>query len=675
MPDRCNADSDAFVASPLDSIAIDTLRFLAVDMVERANSGHPGAPMGQAAAAYLLWRHFLRFDPSAPQWMNRDRFVLSCGHASALLYGLLHLAGYDLSIEELQNFRQLGSKTPGHPEYGHTAGVETTTGPLGQGLATAVGMALAERLLAERFNTAEHAIFDNRTWVLASDGDIQEGIASEASSLAGHLELGKLNVIYDANQITIDGPLSMSMSEDVCARYQAYGWHTTEVEDGNDLEALHRAYAAACSETERPSLIKVRTIIGYGSPNKADSSKSHGAPLGTEEVELTKTRLGWPTEPPFRVPTESREAFRKAAERGRQAHNEWQAHKEQWAAAEPERAAELERRAAGTLPEKWHEALPEVAAGEKLASRKSSGAVLAALEEPLPELIGGSADLTGSNNTYLPGSGDYKAGQPARNFRWGIREHAMGAAMNGMALSGLIRPFGGTFLIFADYLRPALRLSALMGVPVTWVFTHDSIFLGEDGPTHQPIAALAALRAIPNLVVLRPADATETAGAWKVALERTSGPTAIALTRQGLPTLSAPAAEVHAGVARGAWIAHEPESEPTGILLATGSEVALAISTAQQLATEGEAVRVVSMPSWELFEDQDQAYRDQVLPPQLTRRLAIEAACPLGWDRYTGPTGAIQAIDGFGASAPASDLAESYGFTPEAVKETWSKLS
>ncbi|HUP21818.1 MAG TPA: transketolase [Thermoanaerobaculia bacterium] len=664
MPPRDTAATTA----DLDHLAISALRFLAVDMVEAAKSGHPGAPLGQAPMAYLLFARHLHFDPASPEWPNRDRFVLSCGHASALLYGLLHLAGYDLPMAELRRFRQLGSKTPGHPEHGLAPGVETTTGPLGQGLGNAVGMALAEQLLAHRFNREGFALFDHRVWVLASDGDLMEGVASEASSLAGHLRLGKLNVLYDSNRITIEGSTDLAFTEDVVARYRAYGWHTTEVEDGNDLDALDAAMRAAAAETARPSLILVHTHIGYGSPNKQDSEESHGAPLGAEEARATKEALGWPVEPPFLVPDQARLAFAHARDRGEAERQAWERLLKRYAAAHPELAGELARRRARALPDAFADLLPSFEPGKGMATRQASGTVLNALRDHLPELVGGSADLAGSNNTLLDGEGDFRAGEPGRNLRYGVREHAMGAAMNGMALSGLLRPYGGTFLIFSDYMRPSVRLAALMGQPAIYVFTHDSIFLGEDGPTHQPISQLQALRAIPNLVVLRPADANETAAAWAVALERTTGPTALALTRHKVPVLEGTRELAAEGVRRGAYVLRDaPEGAPAVLLLATGSEVSLAVSAHEALAERGVASRVVSMPSWELFARQDALYRESVLPRAVRKRLAIEAASPFGWHRWVGDEGDVLGVERFGASAPWEDLAKEYGFTVENV--------
>ena len=653
-----------------DELAINTLRFLAVDMVEKANSGHPGAPMGQAAMAYNLWTRYLRFAPERPDWPNRDRFVLSCGHASALLYALLHLAGYEMSLDDLRDFRQLGSITPGHPEHGLAPGVETTTGPLGQGLGNAVGMAVAQRLLAARFNRQGYPLFDHRTFVFASDGDLMEGVASEASSLAGHLELGRLIVFYDDNEISIDGPTSLAFSEDVPKRYEAYGWQVQRVEDGNDLAALTAATDAALADEDRPSLIAVRTHIGYGSPGKQDSSAAHGAPLGPDEVAATKQNLGWPEEPTFHVPDAARAAFEEAASRGAERAGEWDRLLAAYRGDHPEEAAELDRRLALGLPDGWQLELPGFRPEDgPLATRKASGRALAAIGPGLPELVGGSADLTPSNNTYQDGAGDFAAGEPGgKNFFFGVREHAMGALMNGMALSGLLRPYGGTFLIFSDYMRPAIRLAALMEQPVIYVFTHDSIFLGEDGPTHQPVSQLTSLRAIPNLTVIRPGDANETSVAWHVALERREGPTALVLSRQKLPVQAATAKKSGEGVQRGGYVLADPEEGPAkAILIASGSELGLAMAAHRQLAEEGLPTRVVSLPSWELFDLQGPAYKSRVLPAKIGKRIALEAGNPLGWERYVGRKGVILGVDRFGASAPAADLADEYLLTVEEV--------
>ena len=651
--------------------AINTLRFLAVDMVEKANSGHPGAPMGLAPLAYLLWSRHLRHDPAHPDWPDRDRFVLSCGHASALLYGLLHLAGYeDMTMAELQSFRQLGSRTAGHPEHGHAAGIETTTGPLGQGLANAVGMAIAQAHLGARFNREGYPLFDHRIWVLASDGDIMEGVTSEASSMAGHFGLGSLKVFYDDNEISIDGSTSLTFSEEVGKRYESYGWFVQRVEDGNDLEALERATAAAAAEHDRPSLVIVRTHIGYGAPTKQDTAAAHGSPLGAEESAAAKDNLGWPREPTFHVPEGVRELFAPARERGARERQDWEAKVARYGEDFPREAEDLNARLSGRLPEGWRDALPEFRPEDgPLATRKASGKVLTALAERVPALLGGSADLAGSNNTFLPGEAVFSAATPeGRNFHFGVREHAMGSAMNGMALSKLLIPYGGTFLIFSDYQRPVIRLAALMKQKVIHVLTHDSIFLGEDGPTHQPISQLLSLRSIPGMTVLRPADANETAQAWRLALELPDRPVALALTRQKLPILEETARLAADGVPRGAYVLADAEGgAPDLILIASGSEVALALEARGRLAEEGLRARVVSMPSWDLFDAQSKEYRDQVLPPKVPKRLALEAGSPLGWHKYVGDAGTVHGMEGFGASAPAADLAAEFGFTVDNV--------
>ncbi len=656
-------------AEQIDQLAINTVRFLAVDMVEAAKSGHPGAPLGQAPLGTLLFTRVLRHDPADPAWPDRDRFVLSCGHASALLYALLHLSGYDLPLDELRRFRQLGSKTPGHPEHGHTAGVETTTGPLGQGLANAVGMAIAREHLAARFNRPGFELFTHRIWVIASDGDLMEGVASEASSLAGHQGLGGLKVFWDDNRISIDGPTSLAFTEDVGKRYEAYGWQVLRVADGNDLEALAAAVRAAEAETGRPTLVVVRTSIGYGSP-KQDSAGAHGEPLGAEAARATREKLGWPAEGTFLVPEGARAPFRAAAEAGARQSAAWRELRARYQEAHPAEGAELVRRLAGSLPDGWQRALPAFKPEDgSFATRQTSGKVLNALAKVLPELLGGSADLAGSNNTTLAGEPAFtRENRAGRNFHFGVREHAMGSALNGMALSGLLRPYGGTFLIFSDYMRPAIRLAGLMGLPVIYVFTHDSIFLGEDGPTHQPVSQLLSLRSIPDLVTLRPADGNETAAAWRIALERRRGPTALVLTRQKLPTLAQTVTAATSGVPRGAYVLEEaPGGAPTALLLATGSEVALALEAQKALATEGIAVRVVSFPSWELFAAQDTAYRDTVLPPAVTKRLAIEAATPIGWHRWVGLEGEVLGQESYGASAPQPDVARHFSYTVEEV--------
>lgn len=658
-----------------DALAIGTLRFLAVDMVEAAKSGHPGAPLGLAPLAHLLWSRHLRFDPEDPAWPDRDRFVLSCGHASALLYGLLHLAGYDLPIAELERFRQLGSKTPGHPEHGHTPGVETTTGPLGQGFANAIGMAFAQRMLSARFDRPDLPLFEHRVWVVVSDGDLMEGVASEAASLAGHHALDRLKVFWDDNRISIDGPTELAFSERVEQRFAAYGWRTLRVEDGNDLEALEAAIATAEAESGRPVFVAVRTEIGYGSP-KQGTAEVHGAPLGAEAARATRRALGWPEEPRFHVPEGAREPYLEAARRGTAARAVWRGRLERLRAEDPGRARELERRLAGELPEDLFEALPRFAPADGgLATRAASGKAINALAPRLPELVGGSADLSESNLTTIHGEAVFSPTAPAgRNLHYGVREHAMGSIANGLALSGLLRPFVGTFLIFSDYMRPAIRLAALMAQPVIYVFTHDSIFLGEDGPTHQPVSQLASLRSIPGLVVLRPADANETVAAWRVALERRDGPSALVLTRQKLPTLAETAERAAAGVGRGAYLAWESAAEGHELLLiATGSEVAPTLAAARRLAADGRRLRVVSMPSWELFARQTPEYRDALLPAG-PPRLAVEAATSFGWERWVGPGGAMHCIDRFGASAPAEALVETFGFGVEGVAARAARL-
>lgn len=651
----------------LEERCINTLRFLAVDAVERAKSGHPGAPMGAAPMAYVLWTKFLRHHPRNPQWPDRDRFVLSMGHASMLLYGLLHLTGYDLSLEDIQNFRQWGSPTPGHPEYDPHRGVETTTGPLGQGFGNAVGMAIAEAFLAARYNRPGHTIVDHYTYVMASDGDLMEGVGAEAASLAGHLGLGKLIVLYDSNRITIDGPTDLAFTEDVAKRFEAYGWHVQRVEDGNDLRAIEAAIAAARGERNRPSLILVSTHIGYGSP-KQDSASAHGEPLGPEAVEAAKRNLGWPLEPPFFIPQDVLQHFREALSRGQAWEAQWRQRFEAWREEFPDLAEEWEWGQRWSLPPGWERHLPTFSGGA-MATRDASGKVLNALAPHVPYLLGGSADLTPSNKTYLEGFGDFARGEYGnRNLHFGVREHAMGAILNGMVLHKGVVAFGGTFLVFSDYMRPTLRLAAMMGIPVRYVFTHDSIGLGEDGPTHQPIEQLPSLRAIPNLVVLRPADANETAEAWRVALKRTEGPTALLLTRQKVPVLDRERYPLREGVPRGAYILQEASSgHPRLLLIATGSEVHLALAARERLEAQGIPTRVVSMPSWELFAQQPLDYRQWVLPPSVPHRLAIEAAMPLGWERWVGEKGSVLGLHRFGASAPGEVAMERLGFSVENV--------
>ncbi len=596
--------------------------------------------------------------------------MLSCGHASALIYALLHLSGYDLPLDELKNFRRLGSKTPGHPEHGLTPGVETTTGPLGQGISTAVGMAIAREKLAAEFNRDGLPLFDYRTWVFASDGDLMEGIASEACSLAGHLKLGSLKVFWDDNRISIDGSTELSFSEDVGKRFEAYGWNVLRVEDGNDLSELDKAAKLAAQESERPTLVAVRTHIGFGSPNKQDSSSAHGSPLGRTEVELTKKALGWPLDPAFHIPEEAGEAFSKTVARGKRLEAEWKAIRQSHRERHAEQASELDRRLESRLAQGWESSLPTFAPEDgPIATRKASGVVLNALAPVFPEFITGSADLTGSVDTYLADDGDFSASdRRARNFRFGVREHAMGAILNGLTLSKAFIPYAGTFLVFSDYMRASVRLAALMEIGSIFVFTHDSIFLGEDGPTHQPEGHLASLRAIPQLTVLRPADANEVAAAWAVAIENRNRPTAIILTRQKLPIFELTAARARDGLSRGGYVLSDaPGGLPRGVFIATGSEVATAVAAQALLLEEGVETRVVSLPSWDLFEAQSPEYRDSVLPSSLAARVSVEAGCSLGWHRWVGDRGAIVALDRFGASAPAADLAEPFGFTAENV--------
>ncbi|MCZ6832780.1 MAG: transketolase [Acidobacteria bacterium] len=656
----------AFTFTDTDELCIKTLRTLAMDAVQKANSGHPGAPMGLAVVGQVLWSRFLKFDPRHPHWPDRDRFVLSCGHASLLLYGLLHLSGYDLSLDDLKNFRQWGSRTPGHPERGETPGVEATTGPLGQGLGNAVGMALGERMLASRFNGRNRQVVDHRTWVLVSDGDLMEGVAAEASSLAGHLGLDRLCVIYDDNKITIDGPTHLSFSEDVMARYAALGWHVQAV-DGMDPYAVATALEAAVAESDRPSLIAARTRIGFGSPAKEGTSSAHGAPLGEEEVRATKEAYGWDPQAQFLVPEGAAAPLTERAAAGATLHAAWQTRMEEMRQHDAPAASEWDRRQASDLPAGWEDHLPVFTreTGD-LATRAASGKVLAALAPALPELVGGSADLAGSNNTHIPDSSDVAAGEyGGRILHFGVREHAMGALMNGMNLHGGLRPFGATFLIFSDYARPAIRLAALSRLPAIWVFTHDSIGLGEDGPTHQPVEHLASLRAMPNLHVIRPADANETAAAWRVALTRRDGPTALVLSRQKLPLLEGEGSTPAGGLARGAYILAEAEGgSPDLILMASGSEVALVLAARDLLQDDGIPTRVVSFPCWELFAGQPESYREEVLPSAVTARLAVEAGASLGWDRWVGWAGACVTLDRFGASAPGPVLFEKFGFVP-----------
>jgi transketolase len=653
----------------LDRLSINTIRFLAADAVQRAKSGHPGLPMGAAAMAYVLWTRVLRHDPADPRWPDRDRFVLSAGHGSMLLYALLHLTGYDLPLEEIRRFRQWGSRTPGHPEFGLTPGVEATTGPLGQGIANAVGMAIAERQLAAQFNRPGHEIVDHHTYAICSDGDLMEGVAAEAVSLAGHLGLGRLILLYDDNLISLAGKAALSFSEDVARRFEGYGWHTLAVPDGNDLAAIDKAIRDARAETERPSLVAVRTVIGYGAPRKQGTHEAHGEPLGDEELAAAKQALGWPAQPALLIPEAALAHFREARARGARWRAEWQERVQAHAAAHPDLAARWREAVAGTLTPGWDADLPSFPPATPVATRDASGAVLAAVSPRLPRLVGGDADLAPSTKTFVKSAGSFLRGQPGgRHLHFGVREHAMGAIANGIAYHGGLFVFCGTFFVFSDYMRPAVRLAALSELPVVYVWTHDSIAVGEDGPTHQPVEHLASLRAMPNLVVIRPADAAETVVAWRVALERRHGPTALVLTRQKLPVLDrAPQASAE-GAARGAYVlADPPGGSPELILIGTGSEVALAVAARAELEKRGVATRVVSMPSWELFAAQPTTYREAVLPPAIGARLAVEAGASLGWERWTGPAGGIVALDRFGASAPGEVNLRELGFTVEHV--------
>ncbi|ALC15138.1 transketolase [Desulfuromonas soudanensis] len=645
--------------------AIDTIRLLAADAVEAANSGHPGTPMEAAPIAYLLYSRHLRHNPQNPRWPGRDRFLLSCGHASALLYSILHLTGYDLSLEDLQRFRQIGSLTPGHPEYGHTPGVETTTGPLGQGFAVGVGMAMGSRFLSAEVDSG---LFDYRIYALCSDGDLMEGVASEAASLAGHLRLGNLIYLYLDNRITIEGGTDLSFSEEVATRFLAYGWQVQHVE-GENLPEIDGALEAAKGDP-RPSLIIARTHIGQGSPHKQDSAEAHGAPLGTEELRLTKAAFGWDPELSFVVPAAVREHLRGAVARGAEMERQWWEELGRRQDLDPTPFAPWLAAREGELPAGWDQDLPVFPPGaEAMATRKASGLALNAVAGRIPFLLGGSADLAPSNNTSLSGAGAFAPGRSGRNIHFGVREHAMGAILNGLAHTDGLIPFGGTFLIFSDYMRPPIRLAAMMGLAPIYVFTHDSIGLGEDGPTHQPVEQLTALRAIPGLTVIRPADANETAEAWRAAISNRRGPTALILSRQNLPLLDRGIFAPASGLRRGGYVLAAEEGALQGIVIASGSEVQLALAARELLQKEGIGVRVVSLPSWEIFEAQDRPYRESVLPPSCAPRLAVEAASPLGWDRYVGDRGAVIAMAGYGASAPASALFEHFGFTAAAVAE------
>jgi transketolase len=661
----------------LQTRAINTIRFLSADAVQQANSGHPGLPMGAAAMAFALWTRHLRHNPHNPDWSDRDRFVLSGGHGSMLIYSLLHLTGYDLSLDEIRHFRQWGSITPGHPESELTPGVETTTGPLGQGFGNGVGMAIAEARLAAEFNTPEHNIVSHFTYGIVTDGDLMEGVSSEAASLAGHLGLGRLIYLYDDNRVSIEGSTDLAFTEDRGARFEAYGWHVQRVGDGNDVEAVDRALQEARADP-RPSLIICRTTIGYGLPTRAGTARAHGEAPGDEELNAAKVALGWPLEPRFLIPEDVLGFFRGFERLGSDIEVEWQRRFASYELAHPEKAAEFGRRMRRELPVGWEVSLPRFAADPKgMATRAASGKALNALAPVIPELFGGSADLAPSTNTLLKDEHDFEKNQySGRNLRFGVREHGMGTIVNGIAYHGGLRPYGATFLVFTDYMRPAIRLSAIAGLPSIWVMTHDSVGLGEDGPTHQPVEHLAALRAMPNLWVIRPGDANETSAAWRIALTRRDGPVLLALTRQGLPTLEFTSAEGGLPpVERGAYVlADMGEGDPELILLATGSELHLAVDAAARLASDGLNVRVVSFPCWELFEAQERSYRESVLPPAVRPRLAIEAGASLGWERWVGDSGAIIGLDHFGASAPGDLVLEKFGFSVDHVFDTARKL-
>ncbi len=656
----------------IDQLGVTTLRTLSMDAIQKSNSGHPGAPMGLAPAAYVLWNRILKHNPADAGWCDRDRFVLSGGHASMLLYSLLHLSGYDLPMEEIRNFRQWGSRTPGHPEYRHTQGVEVTTGPLGQGIANAVGMAMTERHLAACFNRSSDTIVDHYTYVMCGDGDMMEGVSSEAASLAGHLGLGRLICIYDDNKITIEGKTDIAFTENVADRFVAYGWHILRVEDGNDLEAIQEAILMAKDENEKPSLILLRTHIAYGSPHKQDTPGAHGEPLGADEVRLTKEFYGWPPDKEFYVPEEVYTHFEERKQAGMKMQKVWDSVFDTYSVKHPERAQEWTRIQNGLFPENWNSGMPDFS--DPLATRASSGISLNHFAGKIPELIGGSADLAPSTKTIINASGDFQKGAyENRNIRFGVREHAMGAILNGMAVHGGVRPYGGTFLVFADYLRPSIRLAAFMQLSVIYVFTHDSVAVGEDGPTHQPVEHLMALRAIAGLTVIRPADALETFAAWQEALV-SKGPVALILSRQKLPALPSGGNNDIRMLRHGAYIQRDCPGTPDILILASGSEVPLALEAAAELSADNIAVRVVSMPSWELFEKESLDYQHSVIPPDIKNRLAVEAGSPMGWEHYTGDAGAIIGISGYGASAPGGTVMAEYGFTAGKLADTARRL-
>ncbi len=660
----------------LDQLCINSIRVLAIDAVQKANSGHPGMPMGTAPIAYLLYTRFMRHNPANPAWYGRDRFVLSAGHGSMLLYATLYLTGYDLPLDEIKRFRQLGSKTPGHPEHNCAPGVETTTGPLGQGFATGVGMAIGAKHMAAMFERDGSGLFDHRIFAIASDGDMMEGISSEAASLAGHLRLGNIVYLYDDNHITIDGNTAISFSEDVCRRFEAYGWHTQSVEDGNDLDALSAAIERACAEQQRPSLIRVRTHIGYGSPHRQDSAEAHGKALGAEEVKLTKKNYGWPPEPEFYVPDEALNEMRKCRERGARLEAEWNRKFDAYAAKYSSQAAQFKAMLAGELPPGWDAELPLFTPKDNLATRESASKAEAAIARRVPALIGGAADLNESTFTDIKDGGSFEANSfDGRNLHFGIREHAMCAALNGIALHGGLVPLGSTFLVFSDYARGAIRLAALMGLHVIYVFTHDSIGLGEDGPTHQPVEHLTALRAMPNLTVIRPGDANEAAQAWRLAMSHRQGPVLLALSRQKIPTLDRAQMAPASMLSRGGYVLTETAGrQPDIILIGTGSELHLAVGAKPLLEQRGHAVRVVSMPSCEIFEQQDAAYRESVLPADVDLRLAIEAGSPMSWYRWVGARGDVLGMTTFGASGPYTEVLKHFGFTVDNVVERAERL-
>ncbi|MGB9498331.1 MAG: transketolase [Dissulfuribacterales bacterium] len=656
----------------IDTLSINTIRTLSMDAIQKANSGHPGAPMGLAPAAYVLWTRFLKHNPKNPAWYDRDRFVLSGGHASMLLYSLLYLTGYDLTLDDIKQFRQWGSKTPGHPEFSHTPGVETTTGPLGQGFTNAVGMAMAERHLAALFNCPGHDIINHYSYVMCGDGDMMEGVTSEAASLAGHLGLSKLICLYDDNDISIEGSTDITFTEDVSVRFQSYNWQTITVEDGNDLDEITNAINAAIQETQKPTLIRVRTHIAYGSPNKQDSADAHGAPLGEEEIKLTKEYLGCLPDEQFCVPDGVLDHCRGLTQKGAEAEEKWNAVFDSFKNQFPELAKQCTEMMKGSYIEGWESKIPDFSSNDgPIATRSASGAVLNAAAESIPSLIGGSADLAPSNKTIINASTDFqKNNYGGRNIRFGVREHAMAGILNGMSLHKGLRPFGGTFLVFADYMRPSIRLAALMKQPVIYVFTHDSVAVGEDGPTHQPVEHLAALRTIPNLTVIRPCDATETSAAWRQAIKTTDSPVALILSRQKLPVIDRkqyPAADL---LANGAYILADTDAKPDVILIATGSEIHICLEAKATLLDKGVAARVVSMPSWELFDKMPQNYKETVLPPDVKARVAVEAGIPMGWEQYTGDSGTVIGISTFGASAPGGTVLEKFGFTAENIVQT-----